>query len=76
MNLNEAKKELAKLQEMLEMSVGTKVIRISDTTIKVFKHFTTGWDEAGIYYADREAALVRDADGKLVENYMIKERST
>ena len=74
MNRADAIKQLAKMAELLETDKNIRVVRISDTTIQVFRLFGTTWDSAECHYVDREGKLVRDADGKLVEDYMIKVR--
>ncbi len=75
MNLNEAKIELGKLAEILAQNPNTKIVKISDTTIKEFRHFSTGWDYACTYYVDVDQCI-KAGIGQDEYTYMIKERST
>ncbi len=76
MNISEAKIELGKLAEILAQNSETKIVKISDTTIQVFKRYPpTGWDYACTYYVDVDKQT-KAGIGQDEYTYMIKERST
>jgi len=66
----DAIRELRKLKSVIGEASDKTTVWISDDTFEVYRH---GYLTA-TYYAARLPALTRNAEGRLVEDYMIKSR--
>ena len=78
MNRIEAINELNKLAEIFSTNPQLKIVKISDTTIKVFERYysnTGKFEEKTTYYVDVDQQI-KAGFGQDEYTYMVKERST